>query len=316
MNWLRRGQYLLPITLGLLGLLLLMRVLLSSTFVLVPEDVDVIILFVLLSVTMIIAIHTIVRISMEHLRVRSVQQVRRETFAEHRRFLSRLDHELKNPLTALRAGLRTLLLTSLDEQQRQLVETMEAETLRLSRLVSDLRKLADLETEPLNLQPVALNSFVDNVIQAERERFEAGGRTLTSHIGGEQERWTVDEDLLALAVHNLLDNSFKYSRPGDHVHLEVEAQQELVVRVRDTGIGISADALPHIWEELYRGRMREKIPGTGTGLALVKAIVERHGGTVSVESKTATADNDQPDNQSGTTVTLRLPALPAPEPHS
>src|SRR5687767_11631653 len=125
MNWLRNGRYLLPLTLGLLGLLLLARVLLADTFVLVPEDADVIVLVALLSVVMIVAIHTIVRISMNYLRLRSVQKVRRETLAEHRRFLSRLDHELKNPLTALRAGLQTLVLTSLDEQQRQLVATME-----------------------------------------------------------------------------------------------------------------------------------------------------------------------------------------------
>lgn len=317
MTLLRLSRYLLPISLGLLGLLLLVRVLLSSSAILVPEDVDVIILVAILSVIMILAIHTIVSISMNHLRLRSVQQVRSQTLAEHRRFLSRLDHELKNPLTALRAGLKTLVLTPLNEQQRQIVETMETETLRLSRLVSDLRKLAELETEPLNLQPVSLQDFVANVLLVERERFEAGGRTLTSHIRSSQGTWLADEDLLSLATHNLLDNAFKYSRPGDQVELSVEAYEELVVRVTDTGDGIPPAALPHIWEELYRGQHIEKIPGSGTGLALVKAIVERHQGTVKVESTVRT----QPDPEAneadpasvrpahGTTVTLRLPEL-------
>jgi two-component system OmpR family sensor kinase len=297
MNWLRNGRYLLPLTLGLLGLLLLARVLLADTFVLVPEDADVIVLVALLSVVMIVAIHTIVRISMNYLRLRSVQKVRRETLAEHRRFLSRLDHELKNPLTALRAGLQTLVLTSLDEQQRQLVATMETETLRLSRLVTDLRKLAELEAQPLNLRSVSLTDFVATVLHLERDRFEAGERTLTSHIVAAQETWRVDEDLLALAVHNLLDNAYKYTRPGDHVELAVEAHQELSLRVSDTGVGISADALPHIWEELYRDQQIEKIPGSGTGLALVKAIVEHHEGEVSIQSEVG----------QGTSVTLRLP---------
>lgn len=299
MNWLRNSRYLLPITLGVLGLLLLARVLLTDTYVLVPEDVDVIILVVLLSVTMIIAIHTIVRISMNYLRLRSVQQVRRETLAEHRRFLSRLDHELKNPLTALRTGLRTLVLTSLNEQQQQLVETMETETLRLSRLVSDLRKLAELETQPLNLQLISMRDLVANVIQLERERFEAGERILTSHIVADQEKWLVDEDLLVLAVHNLLDNAYKYTRPGDHVQLKVIVAQELTLSVSDTGVGISPEALAHVWEELYRGQQMEKIPGSGIGLALVKAIVERHEGEVHIESRV----------EHGTTVTLRLPML-------
>lgn len=299
MNWLRHSRYLLPITLGVLGLLLLARVLLADTFILIPEDVDVIVMVAMLSATMIAAIHTIVRISMSHLRKHSVLQVRRETMAEHRRFLSRLDHELKNPLTALRTGLKTLVLTQLDEQQRQLVATMETETLRLSRLVSDLRKLAELETEPLDLQPVPLNAFVAHVLDLERERFEAGQRNLTSHIETEQPTWFVDEDLLALAIHNLLDNAYKYSRPGDQIQLEVKANQELVITVADTGLGIPSHALSHIWEELYRGQQMEKIPGSGTGLALVKAIVERHEGQVKVESKAG----------HGTTVTLRLPAL-------
>lgn len=313
MNWLR-NRYLLPFTLGILGLLLLMRVLLANTFILVPEDVDVIALVALLSVTMIIAIHTIVRISVNHLRLRSVQQVRRETMAEHRRFLSRLDHELKNPLMALRVGLKTLVLTSLDEQQQQLVATMETETLRLNRLVSDLRKLAALETEPLNLQPISLHAFVESVLQLERERFETGQRTLASHVQAGQGTWLVDEDLLALALHNLLDNAYKYTHPGDLVRLEVDAQQELIVRVTDTGIGIPAEALPHVWEELYRALQGEKIPGSGIGLALVKAIVERHGGTVQIVSHIDSTRQHNLTRQNnseivhGTTITLRLPA--------
>ncbi len=305
MNWLRISRYLLPITLGVLGLLLLMRVLFANTFVLVPEDVDVMVLVALLSITMIVAIHTIVRISMNHLRLHSIQQVRRQTLAEHRRFLSRLDHELKNPLTALRTGLKTLVLTSLDDQQQQLVGTMETEALRLSRLVSDLRKLTELETEPLNLRPVSLHAFVDNVLQFERERFEAGQRILTSRMEAERKRWTVDEDLLALALHNLLDNAYKYSRPGDSILFEVKAQQELILRVTDTGIGIPPNALPHIWEELYRGQQVEKIAGSGTGLALVKAIVERHDGTVSIDSKVYV----EGETEHGTSVTLRFPPL-------
>src|SRR5688572_32988902 len=99
--WLQLRRYLLPIILGLLGLLLLARIFLTNTFILVPEDIDVVLLVVLLSVAMVIAIHTLVRISMNHLRLRTIQQVRRAMLAEHRRFLSRLDHELKNPLTAL-----------------------------------------------------------------------------------------------------------------------------------------------------------------------------------------------------------------------
>jgi signal transduction histidine kinase len=97
-------RYLLPAALGLMGLLLLARLFFINSSVLVPEDIDIVLLVVLLSVTMVTAIHTIVRISMNYLRLLSVQHARRETLAEHSRFLLRLDHVLKNPLTTLRAG--------------------------------------------------------------------------------------------------------------------------------------------------------------------------------------------------------------------
>jgi two-component system, OmpR family, sensor kinase len=299
MNGARIRRYWLVIALALLGLAVLVRVVLGNASVLVPEDVSFILLVGLLSATLIAAIYRIVYISMGHLRRRSVSEARGQTLAEHRRFLSRLDHELKNPLTVLHAGLKTLELTELDERQRQLVETLEAETSRLSRLLLDLRKLAELEAQPLNLQPVNVESFVMQIVLTERERFEAAGRTLLHHVAAAEETWVFDEDLLALAINNLLDNAFKYTRPDDSVHLQVVAQQELVIRVADTGAGIPADALPHIWEELYRAPQMEKIAGSGIGLALVQAIIERHEGRVEIDSEFGR----------GTTATIHLPSL-------
>ena len=293
-------RYWLPITLATLGLLLLARVFLIDSDILIPEDLDVIVLVSLLGVVMINAIHTIVRISMHYLRLLSVQRVRHEALAEHSRFLQRLDHELKNPLTTLRTGLKTLSLTGLDGQQQHIIETMETETLRLSRLITDLRKLAELETQPLDIQPVNIEYFLMNIIQIEQERFEAEQRTFTTHLDSKQKIWLLDEDLLALAVHNLLDNAFKYTHPGDAVHLEISGQQELMIQVKDTGIGIPQNAIPHIWEELYRATQPEKFQGSGIGLALVKAIVQRHQGSVSIVS----------GPEQGTTVSFYIPSLP------
>ena len=290
-------RYLLPITLGVLGLLLLVRVFSSATLILVPEDIDVVVLVSLLGVAIIAAIHTIVRISMQYLRWLSVQRVRQETLTEHSHFLRRLDHELKNPLTTLRAGLSTLSLTNLDGQQQQIVVTMETETLRLSRLITDLRKLAELETQPLNLQAINLEAFFLNIVQAEHDRFETSGRKLASHIDAAPATWVADEDLLALAVHNLLDNAFKYTQSGDVIRLKVMAQHELCIQVTDTGIGIPSNALPYIWNELYRVERTQKISGSGIGLALVKAIVERHNGAAIITSEPG----------QGTTVSICFP---------
>jgi two-component system OmpR family sensor kinase len=295
--WYRR--YWLPLILGGLSLLLLLRVFLLDGLVLIPENTDVVLLVSILSVAMIFAIHTLVRISMNYLRLLSIQQMRQETLAEHTRFLRRLDHELKNPLTTLRAGLKTLALTQLDLRQQQIIATMETETLRLSRLVTDLRKLAELETQPLNLLPVDLETFATHLLQLERERFETGNRTVTSKLDIIHKTWIVDEDLLALAIHNLFDNAFKYTEPGDTVDFLISAYQDLKIEVSNTGISIPAHVLPHIWEELYRADSTAKVEGSGIGLALVKAIIERHQGRVAVQSHP----------QKGTTFTLTIPPI-------
>ncbi|MBK8901125.1 MAG: HAMP domain-containing histidine kinase [Anaerolineaceae bacterium] len=303
MRLLKNRYFWLPLTLGLVGLLLLLRVFVSGSLILVPEDIDAVLLVLFLCVAIVVAIHTLVRLSMSYLRELSVQRVRRETLTEHGRFLRRLDHELKNPLTTLRAGLSTLSLTNLDERQQHLIQTMQTETLRLSRLVSDLRKLSDLEAQPLNLQLIHIESFIHDLMLIERERFENEERQLASQVEAGRSEWIVDEDLLTLAVHNLLDNAFKYTQPGDTVQLNVQAQTELVIRVTDNGRGIPSEALPHIWEELYRAeQMQEKVSGSGIGLTLVKAIVERHGGKVSV--------NSEPGVE--TAVSLTLPFISPP----
>ena len=292
-------RYLLPLILIALALLLLVRVFLLDRAILVPEELEFLVLVSLLGMALVAAIHTMMRIWIQHLRSRTLQQMRRETLAEHGRFLGRLDHELKNPLTTLRAGLSTMALTELDRSQRRLIAAMETETVRLSELVTDLRKLVDLEAHPLSLQPVNMLEFVEQVVSLEQGQFEAGGRSLTCTSNLARPVWVVDEDLLALALHNLLDNAFKYTQPSDSIQLSISGQQELVIQVADTGVGIPAEALPHVTEELYRAEQVQDIPGQGIGLALVKVIVERHEGSLSITS----------GPEMGTRVTIRLPLL-------
>lgn len=99
-------------------------------------------------------------------------------------------------------------------------------------------------------------------------------------------------------MHNLLDNALKFSRPGDHAELRAsEDGASVVIDVADTGPGIPAEDLPHIWEELYRGQGARAVPDSGLGMALTQAIVQRHGGQVTVRSRAG----------QGTVFTLRLP---------
>lgn len=290
---------LLPAGLALAGIMTLIRVSLIDQPGLLPQDLDLLLILFGLSIATFASITLIVREALEQL----IERARIEAFAEHRRFLNRLDHELKNPLTTIRVGLGGLGITALSDSQRQLIATMEAEALRLSRLVGDLRKLAELETLPLETQMIDLKALLTEVEMLNRERIEADGKrlivALSRTANPSQVQIPGDYDLLLLALHNLLDNAFKYTRTGDTIFLSAGLTQDqgVIIRVQDTGIDIPADEIPLVWEELYRGDKTRSIPGSGIGLALVKAIVERHDGDTALHSVYG----------QGTTVTLLLP---------
>ena len=221
---------------------------------------------------------------------------------ERRRFLGRLDHELKNPLTAIRAGLANLGESTSSPVHQDTLASLETQALRMSHLSSDLRKLAEIEVRQLERLPVDIPALLQEAFQVAHEQPGAALRTLNLSLP--QVPWPLptikgDADLLLLAVHNLLGNALKFSSPGDTVELRAfEDGQDIVIEVADTGPGIPDDEQPHVWEELYRGNAGRGVPGSGLGLALVRAIIDRHGGQVRLRSQI---------NQ-GTVFTLRLPA--------
>lgn len=232
---------------------------------------------------------------------RQIEAVQANAVQERRRFLQRLDHELKNPLTAIRAGLANLAEPLPDESRQDALKSVETQALRLSRLASDLRKLAELETRPLERTPVQLDELLKEVVEVAQERPEAADRRL--NISLPRAPWPLppvegDYDLLFLAVHNLVDNALKFTQSGDTVEIRAfEADSEVVIEVADTGAGVPVEEVEHIWEELYRGNQARGIPGSGLGLALVRAIAERHSGSVSLRSRSG----------QGSVFTFRLP---------
>ena len=219
---------------------------------------------------------------------------------ERRRFLQRLDHELKNPLTAIRAGLANLAENA-PQSQHKTLGSIATQTLRLSRLTADLRKLAELEIRPLECTSVNLADLLQEVVESAQEQHEMNGRRLSLTLP--QAPWPLpavsgDRDLLFLAMYNLLDNALKFTRSGDTVEIRaLEDGSAVVIEVADTGPGIPDTEAPHVWEELYRGEGARGMPGSGLGLALVRAIVERHRGYTLLRSRAG----------QGTVVTVRLP---------
>lgn len=235
----------------------------------------------------------------------AIRQAAEEAAQDRLRFFMRLDHELKNPLTAIRAGLANIeqgggmALASAGTVAALASVSVQAD--RIARLVSDLRKLADLETQQIEMAPVDVTGLLDEVAEAVAEIPAARERTIRVTVP--RAPWPLppvegDRDLLFIAVQNLVANAVKFSAPGDTVEVRAsEDSDELLLEVADTGAGIPADEIGQVWQELARGRAARSLPGTGIGLALVRVIVVRHGGQVAIRSR---------DGQ-GTVVGIRLP---------
>jgi two-component system OmpR family sensor kinase len=232
-----------------------------------------------------------------------------EAREDRRRFLRRLDHELKNPLTAILAGLANLSLAEnqpgntrkLREERKTTFISVEQQVKRLSTLVGDLRKLADLETRPLEFSPINLTEVIEEAYTVAKTLPGADKRNWSYSIP--RAPWPLpeirgDRDLLFLAFHNLLDNAVKFTRPNDMIELRAfEDNQMVFIEVADSGQGIPDQDIPHIWEELYRGESARSIPGSGLGLSLALAIIKRHNGQVSISTR----------NRQGTKFTIKLP---------
>jgi len=220
---------------------------------------------------------------------------------DRRLLLSRLDHELKNPLTAMRAALANVSATATGSDQDAGLRSIEAQVLRLSRLTADLRKIADVESSEVDRRPIDVAAMLEEAMEIAREQPAAAERSLSLDLP--RAPWPLpqlrgDWELLSLAVLNLVDNAMKYTAPGDRIEVRArESGGSVVVEVADTGPGIPTEDLPHIWEELYRSPRARSVAGSGLGLALVRAVVEQHGGTVAAESRVGR----------GTVVRVELP---------
>jgi two-component system, OmpR family, sensor kinase len=239
---------------------------------------------------------------------REIQLARSEAETRRQQFLRRLDHELKNPLTVLQievANLKAAQNSSsapIAQDGYEIAQRIESQVIRLKDLVIQLRKLAELETASIAHEPVDLGALVADL--ASEFSSTAQGKERRFDINISQVPWPLpsirgDADLLYLAFSNVLDNALKYTCPGDTIQLRLfEDGRQVVVEIADTGPGIPDDEQLDVWEELYRGQAARGTPGSGLGLALVKLIIERHGGQTDLRSQIGR----------GTVVALRLPA--------
>jgi two-component system, OmpR family, sensor kinase len=220
-----------------------------------------------------------------------------------RRFVADASHELRTPLTTLRVNLATLRRRDggRPAEEVEILDDLDEELDRLSRLVGGLLALARADAgQPLELTPLALDAVVRDVYRAYAR--QAQDRSLV--LEDAPPLWVLGSaDHLQQVVRNLVENALKYTPPGGHVWLALRAADGgAELTVRDDGVGIRPEDLPHVFERFYRAPAARSRPGAGLGLSIADWIVRAHGGRISVESAPAV----------GSTFRVWLPALPAP----
>jgi len=228
---------------------------------------------------------------------------------ELRSFVANASHELRTPLTSIKLRVESLRNGALDDpgvSVRFLAE-IESEVDRLSSMVNDLLDLSRIEAglEATKRLPVDLSAVANEVHAAFKVRADRAGIRLTARVIPDLRPVLGNEDQLRRMLYNLVDNALKYTPHGGQVEISLDNSEHLgwvVLMVKDTGFGIAAAQLPHIFERFYRVEATRPRYGTsqgsGLGLPIAKSIAETHGGHIGVTSQVS----------KGTTFWVELPS--------
>jgi PAS domain S-box-containing protein len=212
-------------------------------------------------------------------------------------------HELKTPLTSIRLAVHLLLeetVGPLTSKQMELLLDARENSERLLAMVNNLLDLARLEkgSRQLDVRPESPESLLQAAADSIRPRAEDKGVEIVLAVPSGLPALAVDATRLGHALRNLLDNALTYTDRGGRITLSASADSDAVVlSVADTGIGIPAEHVPHVFEKFFRVPGQSRGTGTGLGLAIVNEIVAAHGGTIACESRPG----------AGTTFHIRLP---------
>ncbi|GAB4299545.1 MAG: hypothetical protein Kow0096_18960 [Thiohalomonadaceae bacterium] len=206
-----------------------------------------------------------------------------------RNLVANVSHDLRTPLASLQGYLETLLFkTDLDAtQRRHYLEIAFQHGARLSRLVSELFELSKLEANEAQPQreAVALGELVQDAVQHFELRARQQDITLQAASGAELPFVSADIAMLNRVLENLIGNSLQHTPAGGVIELTMTERPEGVeVCVGNSGAGIAAEELPHVWERFYQAPERHHAGGAGLGLAIVKRIIELHDGALRVSS--------------------------------
>lgn len=218
-------------------------------------------------------------------------------------FLAMLAHELRNPLAPLRNGLEVLSKTPGEDMARDVLAMLKRQVSHMSRLIDDLLDISRIRSGKieLRLDDASIQCVVETALDLSRPMMETAQHQLTVHMPETPIRLNMDVTRIAQAVGNLLNNAAKYTADQGEISLDIRLDGDiLVIIVADNGIGIPADKLEHIFELFMQIEDAQTYSqgGLGIGLALVRRIIDMHGGSITAESGGL---------RKGSTFTMRLP---------
>ena len=211
-------------------------------------------------------------------------------------FISNISHELRTPIASLKILAETLQEGAIDDASvaQEFLHKMNTETDRLAQMVNELGELSRIESGEVSLKPEAIDLFEVLSRSAERLRAQAerGEVKLELDVSSDLPKAKADKEQAEQVLVNLIHNAIKFTPPKGKITLSAKEENEnILVTVADTGVGIPTDDLPRIFERFYKADKARAGGGTGLGLAIARHIIEAHGGRIwaeSIEGKGAT----------------------------
>ncbi len=203
--------------------------------------------------------------------------------------LDSMTHELRTPLTAIRAAATTLIghPTLPETERNEMYAVVDEESQRLDRLIGEAVETAQLDSAGLQVRPQlqSVRELIEMVLEEEQARLR--GRVIEMHIPDTLPHVPMDPELVRRVLRHLIENAVKYSPAKSPVEIKAELVDErLLVHIADQGMGIDQAEQPFIFDKFFRGsKQRDRVEGSGMGLAIAKAILTAHGGGIDVRSE-------------------------------
>jgi signal transduction histidine kinase len=204
-------------------------------------------------------------------------------------FIQNASHEFRTPLAIIGSSVYLLSRSGDEENRLRHVEKAESQIKHITHLIEILIAMTQLDSgAPLNCQPINLTALVDEL--AYIVGWEMSKRKLNLNLETPKKNVMIqgDFDQLHAALRHVLENAQRYTPPGGTITVSLDAaneQKRAIIKIRDTGPGISSEALPHIFERFWREDNAHTTPGFGIGLPLAQKIIAAHGGSITVESE-------------------------------